>query len=143
MVVDEGAAPQVEQRTVRLSAYVDRPLGSLVQALAGPRVDDLLAASAARAGRRVDAPRVRAHAADPEWVSGTHARIPVVWAVSDPSDPLEGSAVISLLVVQSGERAVTELLVSTPVAVELAAMAGSLLRHVMDELAEELEATVA
>lgn len=142
MVVHEAAAPEIEERTVRLSAYVDRPLGSLVQALAGPRVDELLAASAARAGRGSEVPRVQAHADDPVWVSGTHARIPVEWSIADSVRPLEGSAVISLLVVQSGEQAVTELLVSAPVAPELAPTAGSLLRHVMDELTEALEATV-
>lgn len=142
MVVDE-ATPQVEERTVRLSAYVDRPISVLVRALTGPRVDELLAASAARVGRGGAAPRVQAHADEPVWVSGTHARIPVTWSVAGPSQPLAGSAVISLLVVQSGRQAVTELLVTTPVAPELAATAGSLLRHVMDELTDALEATVA
>lgn len=141
MIVREPTQP-VAERTIRLSSYVDRPLASLVHALAGPKVDELLAASAARAGRATDIPRVRAHAEAAEWISSTHARIPVRWSVADPVQPLDGSAVISLLVVQSGEQAVTELLVTTPVGPELAPAAGSLLRHVMDELAVALEASV-
>lgn len=141
MIVREPTQ-QVEQRTIRLSSYVDRPLGSLVQVLAGPRVDELLAASAARAGRAAELPRVEAHAEEAEWVSSTHARIRVHWSVADPVRPLAGSAVISLLVVQSGEHAVTELLVATPVGPDVALAAGSLLRHVMDELAVALEASV-
>ncbi|MDP1803693.1 MAG: hypothetical protein Q8K72_00865 [Acidimicrobiales bacterium] len=128
-------------RDVRLTAYVERPIGALVAALTGPGVDDLLVASAAAAGRLDGTPRVKAHAGDVAWVSGTHARIPVTWSV-DGDDALAGTAVIALLVVQSGQQAITELLVTAAVASDLAALAGTLLRHVVDELSGTLEAAV-
>jgi hypothetical protein len=143
MVVDNPAqesSPSVAAgvRTVRLSAYVDLPLDVVLERFAGPGVDDLLT-SAMHAGLAlVGEDPIRVHASVPVRQSDANVRVPIVW--HDSSRSHDRTATISLLVVQSGREAITELLIELQVLEDRARAATEAAHHVLDELATRIEA---
>ena len=130
--------------TVRLSAYVDLPLSAVLERFAGPEIDDLLTAAMRSALGARDDTTVRLHAGTPVWESDTNVRVPVTWGTGGPPNPVrEGTATVSLLVVQSGRHAITELLVVLPVPDDhavAAAAAAATTHRILDELTCRLEA---
>lgn len=133
-----------EQRTVSLSAYVDLPLAEVLERFAAPGIDDLLTESVQAALADGGEARIRAHAAPPTWHSEQHARVAVTWHGTGSSGPAkEGTALVSLLTVQSGHDAITELLVAVPLADDHRSSATTSLHRILDELTGRLEATVS
>jgi len=133
-------SPSADDRVIHLSAYVQRPLHSVLEAFAAERIDDLLdlAVQAALAERGGDL--VSAHASTPVWVSSSHARVPVTWSSARrDGEVIEGTAELSLLMVQSGQDAITELLVALPVGESSASAASLVMHRVLDELTARLE----
>ena len=87
---------------------------------------------------------VQAVATDPVWVSASHARLPVTWSVTGASGSVtEGAATISLLMVQSGHDAITELLVIVPTPDVRTGRSNAVLHEVLYELAIRLETYAA
>lgn len=146
MDVDSSAeawtTSSLTDRALHVSAYVDLPLEEVLGQLAPPAVDDLLA-TAVRVGLGgVEETTVGAWAGDPTWVSSRHVRVPVRWCI-DRAAGFEavGAATISLLVVQSGGDAVTELLVTVPAPDTDEGRAVDLLHEVLHELTSRMEAS--
>jgi len=129
-------------RVLHVSAYVDLSLDVVLERFAPPEVDELLAA-AVRAGLgESDETTVGAWAGAPTWVSACHVRVPVRWCI-DRATRFEaaGAATISLLVVRSGEHAVTELLVTVPAPDGDEGRAAAVLHEVLHELTSRMEAS--
>ncbi len=129
-------------RVLHVSAYVDLPLEAVLGQLAPPDVEDLLAA-AIRAGLgEAEETAVGAWVGAPTWVSSRHARVPVRWRI-DGAARFEavGAATISLLVVQTGEGAITELLVTVPAPDTDEGRAVNVLHQVLHELTTRMEAS--
>ena len=124
---------------VHVSAYVDLALGAVFERFAPPGGAELLvAAIQAALGNEDD---VTVEAAAPVWVSDCHARIPVTWSVTEPPGSVtEGAATISLLMVQSGHDAITELLAAVPTPDVRTGRSNAVLHEVLNELAIRLEA---
>lgn len=123
---------------LHVSAYVDRPLGVVLAGFAPPAADRLLSAAF---GAAVDDVEVEATVSEPVWVSRSHVRVPVAWRLSRAAAAVStGAATISLLVVQSGEDAITELLLVAPVPPHGELRSAAELHLVLDELARHLEA---
>ena len=126
---------------VHVSAYVDLALDAVFERLAPPGGAELLvAAIQAALGDEGDV-TVEAAAAAPVWVSDCHARGPGTWSVTEPSGSVtEGAATISLLMVQSGHDAITELLAAVPTPDVRTGRSNAVLHEVLNELAIRLEA---
>lgn len=125
--------------TLRASAYVERALDAVLERLAG----DLLTAALADALGDTEGGVIVVHAGQPVWVSAAHVRIPVTWSRSGPGAvAADGDATISLLVVQSGEYPITEVLATVPVSAAADSGANSVLRDTLHRLTERLEAVV-
>jgi hypothetical protein len=126
---------------VHLSAYVDLPLDDVLEHFADPGFGELLAAAMRTAMGVPDEVAVHSLVAPPVWESGANARVPVEWRITGRSGrTAEGSATISLLVVQSGHDAITELLVAMPVSEELAHTVTETTHRVLNDLIGRLEA---
>jgi hypothetical protein len=124
--------------SVRLAAYIDLPLREVLDRFSSDEVDELLssAATSAMEGRGV----VRMHASPPVWESASNVRIHLSWTTTGRSGrSLEDSGEISLLVVQSGREAITELLAVLPVTEETRRDVATTARHVLDELTVRVE----
>ncbi|MGH9084058.1 MAG: hypothetical protein ACRDYW_01265 [Acidimicrobiales bacterium] len=125
--------------TVRLAAYIDLPLRDVLDRFSSDEVDELLSSAATHAmeGRGV----VRMHASAPVWESAANVRIHLSWTTTGRSGrSVEDSGEISLLVVQSGRQAITELLAILPVTEETRRPVAETARHVLDELTLRVEA---
>ena len=133
-------ASPIDDRGVHVSAYVDLALGAVFDRLAPPKGAELLEA-AIRAGFEDEGElTVEVVAADPVWVSDSHARLSVTWSVAASSGSLtEGAATIALLMVQSGRDAITELLVDVPTQEFRTDRFNAVLHTVLYELAIRLE----
>lgn len=134
----ESASSQ--DRSASLSAYVDLAIEDVVARFADPAIDELLT-STIRSALGLDADGIlSAHAESCLWVSSGNVRVTVTWRVQGPDgQPNEGTATISLLVVQSGHDAITELLVSLPVQDDSAGIATEAAHRILDELTRRLE----
>ncbi len=135
-------ASSIDDRGVHVSAYVDLALGAVFDRLAPPKGAELLEA-AIRAGFEDEGEgelTVEVVAADPVWVSDSHARLSVTWSVAASSGSLtKGAATIALLMVQSGRDAITELLVVVPTQEFRTDRFNAVLHTVLYELAIRLE----
>jgi hypothetical protein len=131
-------ATSAAERTIHLSAYVERGIDELIDTFAGDEVNELLGeVSVAALGSSGGAVAVRA--SSPQPVSNGTARIAVEWeAVGAGGTRVAGSGCISLLVVQSGREPVTELRVSRPGPEETSSAVAPVVRHFRDDLAERL-----
>jgi hypothetical protein len=130
---------------LHVSAYVDLPLATVLDRLAPSAADRLLSAAfrAAIGGLPDLDLDVDARSAEPVWVSCSHVRVPITWRISRPTAPVStGAATISLLVVQSGEEAITELLAVVPIPPEGELRSTAELHKVLDQVARHLEAGV-
>lgn len=139
---DARPATSLTDRVLHVSAYVDLSLDVVLEHFAPPEVDELLAA-AVRAGLGgADETTVGAWAGAPTWVSSTHVRVPVRWSVDRAArSEAAGAATISLLVVQSGEAAITELLATVPAPDTDEDRAVAVLHHILHELTTRMEAS--
>ncbi len=139
-VEERTDTPSSLDRSASLSAYVDLALEDVVARFADPAIDDLLT-SAIRTALGLDAhEELWAHAETCLWVSSGNVRVAVAWRARRPKGPVtEGTATISLLVVQSGHDAITELLVSLPVHGDTAGIATEAAHHILDEVTRRLE----
>lgn len=138
MTVDRLLA-EPPTRMASLSGYVDRPIADLAARFADPRIDGVLSAAirAALCDRGIALTAVRAENA--VWLSSGTVRMTVRWHAIDPDGhSVQGVATISLLVVQSGDDAITELLVSVPVTDDSAAITTAVTRRIIDELSRRL-----
>lgn len=125
--------------TVRLAAYIDLPLREVLDRFSSDEVDELLSSAATHAleGRG----EVRMHASAPVWESAANVRIHLSWTTTGRSGrSVEDSGEISLLVVQSGRQAITELLAVLPVTEGTRRDVAHTARHVLDELTMRVEA---
>jgi hypothetical protein len=129
-------------RVLHVSAYVDLSLDVVLERFAPPEVDELLAA-AVRAGLgQSDEATVGAWAGAPTWVSAGHVRVPVRWCIDQPARfEAVGAATVSLLVVQTGEDAITELLVTVPAPDGDEGRAAAVLHEILHELTRLMEAS--
>ena len=127
-------------RGVRLSAYVDLALDAVFDRLAPPGGAELLISAIRAALGSTGGVTVEAAVAAPAWVSSSHASVPVTWSVTVPSGSVtEGAATISLLMVQSGHDAITELLVTVPTPDLRTGTSNAVLHRVLHELTICLE----
>jgi hypothetical protein len=119
--------------------YVDLPLDVITDLLARPDVDDLLA-DALGAALGPAGGVVTVHATAPESVGRDMARVHASWqACGTTGKSSAGTGTIVALVVQSGREAVTELLVTVPVADERSVrMSAAATHRFLDELAGRL-----
>lgn len=142
MAADIPAAPEVADATdrptmVRLSAYVDRPLREVVDQLQHTELDRLLTSAAQGAlSSRLE---VRFHTEAPVWESGTHVLVPVSWTVTGPRRVGTGAGAVSVLTVQSGRHAVTELLADLTAPAEARKDVARVTRRILDEVTKVLE----
>lgn len=145
MIVEElqqsFGAPEHGLRTASVSAYVDLPMAEVFARFSDPGIDGLLGSamrsSLARAGGEE---LVSIHAWPTVWVSTGTVRVPVAWRLRSPDGSVrDGSATISLLMVQSGHDAITELLVTLPVDRYGGSEATEATHRILDELTRRLE----
>lgn len=129
-------------RVLHVSAYVDLSLDVVLEHFAPPEVDELLAAAVRSGLGESDGTTVGAWAGAPTWVSAGHVRVPVRWCI-DRAARFEavGAATVSLLVVQTGEDAITELLVTVPAPDGDEGRALAVLHEILHELTSLLEAS--
>ncbi len=128
-------------RTASVSAYVNLPIAEVFTRFSDPGIDGLLGSvmrgSLASAG---NGELLSIHAWPTVWVSTGTVRVPVTWRLRSPGGRVhEGSATISLLMVQSGHDAITELLVTLPVDSDDRPGATEATRQILDELTRRLE----
>lgn len=127
--------------TIHLSSYVALPLDDVLDAFAGWSNIDALLTDATRRAIGEDGPDVPVRATEPVRVSDGHARVNVSWTVPTPRGRLvEGSAVVTLLRVQSGRDPLTEVLMTVDVAEVAVAQVASVLRRVLEEVTDRLAA---
>jgi hypothetical protein len=126
---------------LHVSAYVDLPLTRVLDQLVQASADGLLAAAFRAAIGGVDEVDIDALTDEPVWVSGSHVRVPMSWRISrPPATSSTGAGTISLLVVQSGDEAITELLAVVPIPPEGELRTTAELHKVLDQVARHLEA---
>jgi hypothetical protein len=122
-----------------VSGYVHAPFEEVMAELRGPRSREVLrTAIAAGLGFASDVVDVEISAV--ERYAGGAARIELSWHGDDGAGRVRGGRVtVTVLVVQSGDDAVTELLVRTLVDTAAAAEAAAAIRRCLDELSERLK----
>lgn len=128
-------------RTASVSAYVDLPIAEVFGRFSDPAIDGLLM-SAMRASLAAgdDGEVLSVHAWPTVWVSTGNVRVVVTWRIREVDGHVaEGTATISLLMVQSGHDAITELLVTLAVTDDDAASTTAALHRILDELTLRLE----
>ncbi|MFZ6004008.1 MAG: hypothetical protein ACOYXM_08755 [Actinomycetota bacterium] len=137
--VDEREAQVEAGSTAALSAYIDLSMDDVVSFFTDPGADAVLAATIQDVLAAADE-LVSVHAEPTLWASSGNLRVAVCWRVRGPSgDVRDGTATISLLVVQSGDDPITELLVSLPVQHERE-LTTATVRRILDGLTSRLEA---
>ena len=137
------AEDRATERTLHLCGYVNLPLADVFDAFDRPGMQELLGASLRKAmGSAGERMSLRASGA--EHLSDTTARLSVDWRTTDRQGAVyEGSATISLLVVQSGSDPITELLVALPVDEAAAAWVAAATRRFLDDVTEQLSVVSA
>jgi hypothetical protein len=126
---------------LHVSAYVDLPLTSVLDRLVQSSAAGLLSTAFRAAIGGVGDVDIDARTNEPAWVSCSHVRVPISWRIQRPSAVSTGAGTISLLVVQSGEEAITELLAVVPIPSEGELRSTAELHKVLDQVARHLEAT--
>lgn len=139
-MADEPAT-SIHERTVSISAYVERPLAEVLARFASPDIDEILSAALQAAQDGPDVIDLRAHAASPVWQSACRARVPITWSTAGPSEVKDGDATLSLLMVQSGHDAITELLLAFALPDEQVPSATRIVHRALDDLTGRLEAS--
>jgi hypothetical protein len=134
-------ARPIHERTVSVSAYVERPLTEVLARFSAPDIDDVLSAALQAGHDDTDVIDLRAHASRPVWQSACTARVPITWSTSGPREPKEGDATLSLLMVQSGHDAITELLLAFALPDDAVHSATRIVHRALDDLTGRLEAT--
>jgi len=142
--------PESIGRTTSVSAYVDLPIAEVFARFSDPGIDGLLgAAMRSTLASSGEGELLSIHAWPTVWVATGTVRVPITWRLrSSDGHVYEGSATICLLMVQSGQDAITELLVTLPVdgegpeAVEVSA-ATDATHRILDELTRRLESRVS
>lgn len=134
-----AGTPEAEVRTASVSAYVDLPLADVFARFSDPGIDGLLMATMRRSlsgGGEV----LSVHTWPTLWVATGTVRVQVTWRIRRADAVVrEGTASISLLMVQGGQDAITELLVTVPLGEDDAAMVAEATHHILDELTRRLE----
>ena len=130
-------------RTLHLCGYVNLSLEDVLGLFARPDMEELLASSLRKAmGSAGERMSLRASGA--EQLSDATARLFVDWRTTDRDGrAYEGSATISLLVVQTGVDPITELLVALPVDEEVAPWVAAATRRFLDEVITRLAVVAA
>lgn len=124
-----------ERRPMRVCAYVELPFEAVLERFL-PAPGYIVSVVASRAlGAEAEALGLSAH--DLEIVSRWVARLRLSWRAADSTSELR-SATLSLLAVQSGHDALTELLVDVPVGVATARHAAEVVQRLLAELDNEL-----
>jgi hypothetical protein len=136
----EPATP-IHERTVSVSAYVERPLAEVLARFADPDIDDILSAALQAGHEGIDVIDLRAHASSPVWQSACTARVPITWSTAGPAESKDGEATLSLLMVQSGHDAITELLLAFALPDDQVASATRFVHRALDDLTGRLEAS--
>jgi hypothetical protein len=134
-------ATSMRERTVSVSAYVERPLAEVLARFTAADIDDILSAALQAAHDGTDVIDLRAHAATPAWQSACTARVPITWSSAGPTEVKDGGATLSLLMVQSGHDAITELLLAFALPDEQVPSATRFVHRVLDDLVGRLEAS--
>lgn len=131
---------EATDRTASVSAYVDLPLADVFARFSDPGIDGLFM-SAMRTSLGTDGGQVLSvHTWPTVWVSTGSARVVVTWRIRETDGHVrEGSATIALLTVQSGNEAITELLVTLPVSGDEAESTTQTVHRALDELTRRLE----
>ena len=139
MEARKGSSPR--DRRVRVSAYVELGLDEVLGRFAPPRGGELLVSAIRAALGGPDGVLVEASAGTAVWVSSMHAQVPVTWCVTEPSGLVtKGEAALSLLKVQSGHDAITELLVSVRRSDATTDPSTAVLHEVLHTITSHLEA---
>jgi hypothetical protein len=120
-------------RQLRVCEYVDRSLPELMTALASDDIEKTLAQALAKAVA-VDGDHVTVKTTPPVVISAINAELTVAWRVDFGTFEREGSAKVDLLVVQSGQEPLTEVLVTTSVTDREAEAVASATHRFLDEL---------
>jgi hypothetical protein len=124
-----------QQRPMSVSGYVDAPFGDVMAELAGPRARRVLRAAIA-AGLGFGEDQVDVDVRAPAVHAGGSAQVELTWSGDDGAGRVRGgSATVTVLLVQSGEDPVTELLVRTQVDTDTAPQAAAAIHRCLDELA--------
>lgn len=132
-------ARESEARTASVSAYVDLPLADVFARFSDPGIDGLLMAALRRSLTGLGEV-LSVHAWPTVWVATGTVRVQVTWRIRGADARVrEGTATISLLMVQSGHDAITELLVTLPVGDDEVAVSTDTTHRVLDELTRSLE----
>jgi hypothetical protein len=102
-------------RTVTVPAYVEIAFAEVIRAFAHEeQIAELLDAATVYAFPPGSTVRLRS--SPPEVLTRSSARVRLAWEFIDPRGrPFEGGATIQLLVLQSGNEPLTELLVTTTI----------------------------
>jgi hypothetical protein len=123
-----------QQRPMSVSGYVDAPFAEVMAELAGPRARQVLRAAIA-AGLGFSEDQVEVEVRAPAVHSGGNAQVDLTWSGDDGAGRVRGgSATVTVLLVQSGENPVTELLVRTQVDTVTAPQAAAAIHRCLDEL---------
>lgn len=134
-----AATPEAEVRTASVSAYVDLPLADVFARFSDPGIDGLLMATMRRSLSGVGEV-LSVHTWPTLWVATGTVRVQVTWRIRGADAVVrEGTATISLLMVQGGKDAITELLVTVPLGEDGAAMVAEATHRILDELTRRLE----
>jgi hypothetical protein len=127
--------------TLHLSDYVALSLADILEVFDRGEMEGIIASSVV-AALGEGAPELVVATADPEVVSGIAARVNVLWSLEgDGQDGDAGSAVVTLLVVQSGDEPLTELLLTLPQTGGPVELPPGTLRRLLDEVTRRLLAT--
>lgn len=139
MESQQTTAQAVEPRTASVSAYVDLPLADVFARFSDPGIDGLLMATLRR-GLAGVGEVLSVHAWPTVWVATGNVRVQVTWRIRGVDARVrEGTATVSLLMVQSGHDAITELLVTLPVDDDDVPASTEATHRFLDELTRCLE----
>ena len=130
----------VAMRIMRVCDYVDLPLELVAAMLEAPDVDDMLAV-ALQSAVGADARDVTVRTNAPERLGDGVARIAATWQTIDSTGrESTGVGTLLALVVQSGREAVTELLVTVSVPMDVSPRAAGVARRFLAEVTASLAA---
>lgn len=135
----ETADPTTEShRPMRVSGYLEQPIGEVIMAFSRAGIDELVADALAGA-LGVDVVQIDVHSTNPVVISAGNADVHLRWRVtSESGEQRDGAATIGLLVVQSGQDPVTELLVALSVSDQDASPVSSSAHRFVDGLIARL-----
>ena len=142
--MEDPMAPEREaQHTLHICEYVNVSLSDVLDLLAQPGSEELLGRALRRAvgsaGTGLDL-----HASVAEQLSDTSARLFLDWRGTDrEGHDFAGSARISLLVVQSGSEAITEVLAALQVDDDVATWVAAAARRFLGEVTAQLAVAAA